>query len=154
MGVGFLTTRHFCIPDTQCKPGLSYDHLTAAGNYIVDKQPEVIIHLGDHWDMPSLSQYDVGKKSFEGRRYKEDIKAGHDGMEALLSPIREYNDKQRRNKEKLYKPRMVFLLGNHEERIERAVEKDAILDGTIGYQDLHLETYGWEVIPISGSNRD
>jgi len=45
------------------------DHLTWAGQYAVDKKPDVIVHIGDHWDMPSLSHYDKGTKSFEGRRY-------------------------------------------------------------------------------------
>jgi hypothetical protein len=138
-------TSHFIIPDTQCKPGLTYEHLTAAGNYIVAKKPEVIVHLGDHWDMPSLSDYDKGKKSYEGRRYKADIEAGKEGMEALLAPIKAYNKQRKKNKEKQYKPRMVFLLGNHEQRIHRAIEKDPILEGTIGYQDFELEKYGWEV---------
>lgn len=140
-------TTHAIIPDTQCKPGLTYEHLRAAGNYILDKKPEVIIHLGDHWDMPSLSEYDKGKKCFEGRRYKDDIKAGHGGMVELLAPIINYNIQQKKNRKPQYKPRMVFLMGNHEERIDRAIEKDAILEGTIGYEDLELDKWGWHVVP-------
>lgn len=137
--------RHFVIPDTQCKPGNNFDHLRAAGNYILDKKPEVIVHLGDHWDMASLSEYDKGKKSFEGRRYKADIDAGHAGMSALLGPIRDWNNSRKRNRKSQYQPRMCFLIGNHEQRIARAIDKDPILEGTIGYQDLKLESYGWEV---------
>ncbi len=140
-------TKHLIIPDTQVKPGVPLHHLRAAGNYIVDKKPDVIIHLGDHWDMPSLSAYDRGKKSFEGRRYRADIEAGHAGMHELLSPIVRYNQARKRAKKPLYRPRMVFLMGNHEERIERAIEADAILEGTIGYEDLELDKYGWEVVP-------
>ena len=40
---------------------------------------------------------------------------------------------------------MVFTLGNHENRINRAVELDAKLDGLMGIQDLQLEQMGWEV---------
>lgn len=139
-------TRHFVIPDIQAKPGLTYEHLTAAGNYIVAKQPEVIIHLGDHFDMESLSSYDKkGSKSFEGRRYKVDIQAGIEAMEALLKPLEEFNEKKRRNKEKQYKPRMVFLIGNHEQRLQRLIEDDPRLEGTVGYQDFQLERFGWEV---------
>lgn len=50
------------IPDTQCKPGINMSHLTHIGKYIVDKKPDVVIHLGDHWDMHSLSSYDKGKR--------------------------------------------------------------------------------------------
>ena len=137
--------KHLVIPDTQCKPNGKTDHLRWAGQYAAEKKPDVIVHLGDHWDMPSLSMYDVGKKSFEGRRYKDDINAGLDGMFDLLTPIREEQDRLRANKKKQWNPRMVFLTGNHEQRIERAVENDAKLEGLISYDDLRLNKLGWEV---------
>jgi hypothetical protein len=49
---------------------------TWAGEYCAEKKPDRIIHIGDHWDMPSLSSFDVGKKAFEGRTYASDIQAG------------------------------------------------------------------------------
>ena len=76
------------IPDTQCKPNQDFEYLRCIGEYIVAKKPGIVVHLGDHWDMPSLSSYNVGKKSYEGRRYKADIQAGKDGMIALLQPMR------------------------------------------------------------------
>ena len=134
------------VPDTQCKPGVDTNYLKWISDYLVDKKPDVIVHLGDHWDMPSLSSYDVGKKSFEGRRYVDDIKAGNDGMDVLTSSLTEYNERQRKNGKKLYNPQKIFLFGNHEQRIERAVNNDAKLDGVIGYQDLLLK--GWETYPF------
>lgn len=136
---------HFVIPDTQVKKGVPINHLTAAGNYVVNKQPDVIIHLGDHWDMPSLSSYDKGTKKAEGRTYQEDIDAGIEGMRAFMQPIWDYNEKRRRNKEKQYKPRMVFLIGNHEERIMRHVNANPELSGKCSYADFQLEQMGWEV---------
>ena len=136
---------HFVIPDTQVKPGVPIDHLTAAGNYAVAKQPDVIIHLGDHWDMPSLSAYDRGTKKAEGRTYQEDIDAGIRGMEAFMRPIWEYNERKKKNKEKQYKPRLVFCLGNHEERIMRHVNANPELYGKCSYKDFRLEEMGWEV---------
>lgn len=134
------------IPDTQVKPGVPTNHLGWAADYAVKHKPDVIVHLGDHWDMPSLSSYDKGKKSFEGRRYVEDVKAGNDGMRALLAPIKAEQDRQRQNKHRVWKPRMVYLMGNHEERIERATNDAAQFDGLIGYDDLDLT--GWEVVPF------
>ena len=138
-------TKHLIIPDTQVKPNGSVEHLKWAGQYAVDKKPDVIVHLGDHWDMPSLSVYDIGKKSFEGRRYADDIAAGIEGMEALMQPILDEQQRLIDNKKKRWNPRLVFTLGNHEQRIERAIESDAKLDGLIGYDDFKLEQYGWEV---------
>jgi hypothetical protein len=129
---------HLVVPDTQCKPGVPLDHLEWAGKYIADRKPDAVIALGDWWDMPSLSSYDAGKKSFEGRMYKADIEAGKEGMRLFMAPIKRMKQK----------PRLVFLIGNHEQRVERAVESDRKLEGTIGYHDFQLEKDGWEVYPF------
>lgn len=136
---------HFVLPDTQVKPGVPTNHLTAAANYIVEKRPQVIVHLGDHFDMPSLSSYDKGSRKAEGTRYQADVDAGIAGMETLLRPIQELQRKQAKQKIKQYKPRMVFLLGNHEDRIARHVNANAELEGKVGFHDLMLEEMGWEV---------
>ena len=141
-------TKHLVIPDTQVKPDHPIEHLRWAGQYAADKKPDVIIHIGDHWDMPSLSSYDVGTRSFEGRRYTNDIAAGIAGMEAFMEPIKEEQQRLIRNKDKRWNPRMVFTLGNHENRIERAINADPKLDGLISYRDFQLEEFGWEVYPF------
>jgi len=137
--------KHLVIPDTQVKPNSPTDHLRWAGLYAAEKKPDVIVHIGDHFDMPSLSSWDVGKKSFEGRRYKDDIEAGIHAMEVFLQPIRDEQQRLKVNKHKQWRPRMVYTLGNHENRIERAIESDPKLDGLIGYKDLQLEEMGFEV---------
>ena len=81
-------TTHLVIPDTQVKPGVPLDHLSWIGEYIVERKPDVVVHLGDHWDFPSLSAYDRGKKAMEGRRYTDDVDAGNEGMNLLTTPIR------------------------------------------------------------------
>ena len=131
------------IPDTQVKPDVKIDHLLYAGKYIASKKPDVVVHLGDHWDMESLCSYDKNKTSFEGRRYKKDIDAGNLAMDLFLQPIKTERERLKVNKKKQWKPRMVFTIGNHEQRIERAIENDCILEDTIGYQDLNLSD--WEV---------
>ena len=138
-------TTHLIIPDCQVRAGDDTGYLTSLGKYIVKKQPDVIVNIGDFADMPSLSSYDIGKKSFEGRRYLNDINASRNAMSALLSPIREFNKKAKKNKEKQYKPRMVLCLGNHENRINRAVNDDPKLDGVLSIKDLQYEEMGWEV---------
>lgn len=137
-------SKHLVIPDTQCKPGVPLQHLKWAGQYIVDKQPDVIVMIGDFADMESLSSYDVGKKSFEGRRYKADIECARKAMGLLLGPIDDYNKK---HPKKPYKPRKVLTLGNHEDRIDRCVQSDPKLEGVLSLKDLGYEEFGWEVIP-------
>lgn len=140
--------RIMVIPDTQVKPGTTLEHLHWAGQYAVDQKPDVIVFIGDHWDMHSLSSYDKGKRSFEGRRYTKDIEAGKQGMDAFLRGLEMYQEDQKKLKnKKMWKPRLIFTLGNHEDRISRAVNDDPKLEGLIGLDDLGLKERGFEVYP-------
>lgn len=137
---------HLIIPDTQCKKGDPTNHLAALGEYIVQHKPEVIVHLGDHADMPSLSSYDKGKGSAEGKRVLEDIDASIDAMNILLKPLVDYQNTELETKGFIsYKPKMVFTLGNHEERIMRHVNNNPELIGFLSYGSLRLKDFGWEV---------
>lgn len=143
---------HVVIPDTQVKPGVRTDHLTWIGQYIVDKYAGDsnvrLIHLGDHADMPSLSSYDKGTKSMEGRRVVADIAAANAGFAQLNYQLYAYNDKRKQNKEKQWWPDRHILLGNHEDRITRAAASDAALDGLLTLDALDYERHGWTVHPF------
>lgn len=141
-------TRHIVIPDCQVKPGQDFTYLRAIGNYIADKRPNVIVNLGDFADMPSLSSYDIGKKSFEGRTYKADVEATLEAMDTLMLPIETEIQRIRNNKKKQWKPKLVFTTGNHENRINRAIELDRKLDGLISIDDLKYKEWGWDVVPF------
>ena len=137
--------RILVIPDCQVKAGVPLEHLTWAGEAICEYRPDVVVNLGDFADMPSLSSHDVkGSKYFEGLRYKTDIQTAKDAMKLLLKPLRDLQSKQKKNKEKVYKPRMVLTLGNHENRIDRAVNNNPTLEGLISTKDLEYEK-DWEV---------
>jgi len=138
----------FVLPDVQCKPGNNMDFLATIGDWIVEKKPDILVCLGDFADLPSLSSYDVGKKSFEGRRYHDDILAANAAMDLLMQPLLQYNRHASKNRKKQYHPRMVFTCGNHEQRILRAIENDPKLDGTISISNLNYTKYGWEVYPF------
>ncbi len=137
--------RILVIPDTQCKEGIPMEHLTWAGKAIVDYLPDVVVHLGDHADMPSLSTYEKkGSKYFEGKRYTADIAAARAGMALLLTPLREYQAKLKKGKRAPYNPRMVFITGNHENRIKKAIDTNPVVEGLISIDDLHYKD-DWEV---------
>jgi hypothetical protein len=135
--------KHMVIPDTQCKPGVPLDHMRWAGEYAAHKMPHQIIHIGDGADMPSLSSYDEGKKSFEGRSYRQDVECWLDALSMFMKPI----NIQKRKMRGRWKPKFDFTLGNHEYRIIRAVEEDRKLEGLISVADLGLERNGWTVHP-------
>ena len=140
--------KHFIIPDCQVRPGDDLNYLRKIGQYVADKQPDVIVCLGDFADMPSLSSYDVGKRQYEGRRYNADIESALRAMSRLMAPIYELKEQQRRNRKKVYSPRLVMTLGNHENRINRAVDNDPKIEGLISVKDLGYEEFGWEVHPF------
>lgn len=132
---------HLILPDQHALPGVSNERADWVGKLILDLRPDVVINMGDSADMPSLSSYDKGRRSFQGRSYRADIDAHLEFQERMWAPIR-------RAKRKL--PRRVFLIGNHEQRIDRALDMSPELEGTIGYNDLDLARYYNDIVPYEG----
>lgn len=121
------------IPDTQCRPGVPLDHLRWCGEYLARQEPDVIVHIGDHADMPSLQTHDgPGNLSFEGKRYQKDVDSAKQGMDLLMNPL---------GKHKL--PHLIFCYGNHEDRISRAIRRDPKLEGLMSLDQLGYKDYGW-----------
>lgn len=128
------------IPDCQVKPGVNTDHLEWCGKYLAIKQPDVVIQIGDFADMSSLNTHDaLGSQRMEGKRYKKDIESVHRAMERFLRHLQSAPG---------WKPRLLLTLGNHEDRITRAITKDPKLEGLMSLDDLQYQQYGWEVFPF------
>lgn len=139
--------RHFLIPDTQVRPGVPLDHLGWVAQALVDYKPDTIVHIGDHWDMPSMSMHDApGSLLMEGARYDDDIKVGNDAFETLCKPMEKEQARLARNKKRAWSPRKVFCFGNHEGRVTRAISKDAKWAGAIG--EHHMVTRDFERHPF------
>lgn len=131
-------SRHLIIPDTQLRPGVETQHIDWAARAIVDYRPDTVIVLGDWWDMHALSTHDApGSAAMENARYWDDVEVGNKAFERLVAPMN-----RRRKKDRKWKPRLVFLFGNHENRIERAVAREPRLTGA--YALHHLNTQGFE----------
>lgn len=135
-------TVHLVIPDPHAHPDHNNDRADWLANLIIDVRPDVVINLGDQFDMASLSGYDKGKRSFVGKSYAKDIKAGLDFSERLWEPVR-------RTKKKL--PHRIFIEGNHEHRIEKALDLNPELVGTIDFEDYGVYDYYDEVVRYNGS---
>jgi hypothetical protein len=127
------TRTHLVIPDLQVTPNTANDHLRWIGMFMLEKKPDVIINIGDMADMASLSSYDKGKKSFEGRRVKEDFDCVKEANEILFERL--INDKHWNHCE------THLTLGNHEDRILRAIENSAEFEGLFGIEDLEYEDF-------------
>lgn len=91
--------------------------------------------------MPSLASYDKGKKSFQGRTYRADIDAHLDFQTRLWDVVKQ-------QKKRL--PYRVFLEGNHEHRIQRAIEYQPELEGVIGLSDLEISRYYDDFVSYEG----
>ncbi len=139
---------HLYIPDNQVKCGVDLDYLRWVGEYIVRKQPDVIVNAGDFADMESLSSYDKGKRTAEGKRVQNDIDVAVKGMKTLLTPLRNLQAEQRALGVTVYKPRMILTLGNHENRINRHVDANPELHGFLSVESLGFKEAGWEVVPF------
>ncbi len=127
---------HIVIPDVQARPGVPLQHLSWISNYIAAKRPNRVICIGDFADMSSLSGYDIGKASAEGRRYKDDLDCTHEAMARLCQFRAEYEPQS-----------MDLTLGNHENRIEREAEAQPKFKGTLSVDDLGYQDFGWTVHP-------
>lgn len=135
---------HVVIGDTQVKEGVPTKHLEWIGRYIVEQfqgQDISVIHLGDHWDMPSLSSYDEGKRCMVGRSYDVDVDAGNKAFALLTSALDKYNEGRKRP----WKPQLHFLMGNHEDRITRAAE---LVSNQFNPKLSDLLTPGWNRHPF------
>ena len=136
-----MSKTHLFVTDIHAHPQHNNKRAEWLGGLINDVKPDVVIVGGDVWDMPSLSSYDKGRKSFQGRTYRADIDAGLDWTDRLFTTVRKAKKKQ---------PRWIYCEGNHEHRINRAIDIQPELEGTIGYADLELERYYDEVVPYVG----
>lgn len=134
---------HLILPDPHSHPDFSNVRAEWFGHLVNDVKPDVVVCIGDLWDMPSLSGYDKGKRSFEGRRYIKDIEAGLDFNDRCWSIVRS-------TKKRL--PLRIFCEGNHEERIKRAINSQPELEGAIGTKDLRLPEFYDVVVEYEGNS--
>lgn len=132
---------HLVIPDPHAHPDFGNRRFDWLGKLILDVKPDVVVNLGDHFDMPSLSGYDKGTKGFEGRRYVKDISAGLDAHERMWAPIKKAKKKM---------PMRVILEGNHEHRVKRAINASPELDGAFGFSDYQFDVYYDHVVEYEG----
>lgn len=130
----------YVIPDTQSKVGVR-NPLIPIAYHICEIRPSMIIHLGDHWDFPSLSQYDKGKKSHRVKTYRQDCEAGNHSMREFFAILDE-------NWKDHHSCKKVILRGNHEHRRDRAIEYGP--DELVDLMELIKPDYtGWdEVVPF------
>jgi Calcineurin-like phosphoesterase len=137
-----MSKTYIIIPDSHAHPDFTNERADWLSKLIIDVKPDVVINIGDQFDMSSLSSYDKGKRDFHGRSYKKDIESGVEFSDRVWGPVKD-------RKKKL--PYRVVLEGNHEHRVERALDLSPELAGTIGFKDYQYDEYYDEVVRYNGS---
>lgn len=132
------SNRHIVIPDGQVRPGVRLNHWEALGRYIDEWRPSTIVCLGDFYDMPSLSKYESDMTVLAARRIEKDIATGDKAWEAFTTP---WLNKQN------YHPRLVYTLGNHEQRWDRLMWEQPAVRGAIREPWGLAKRQGWHVVP-------
>lgn len=106
----------YVIPDRQVRPDVETYYNKSIAMHIAEVKPDIIIDLGDFYDMKSLSYYDKGKKSHEVFNFIDDIEAGDDCDKEFFAWLKQYWPRYK-SKTKRYR-----LSGNHEDRIRKAFD--------------------------------
>ena len=136
---------HLIVPDSHAHPDYNNNRFEWLGKLIHDIKPDVVVNIGDHADLASLSSYDKGKASFNGRNYAKDIESALDAHEKTWYYV---------SKAKKKKPFSVILEGNHEHRIKRVLDMEPHLEGErfgISFKNLEFETFYHQVVEYNGS---
>jgi hypothetical protein len=144
------------IPDAQNAPGHPTDHLVALSNYLMYHKPSWVHDLGDWNDNKAAGRYESdAAKGLHERDVMADLKWAKDCNDILWSKVDKHNRKA--NRQRRYEPRKTRTLGNHEQRLNRLIEKEPWLKGLIfNENNFNEKKHGiecfkfLEIISISG----
>ena len=127
-----------------------------AGKYVVDTKPQHFGLIGDFLTFDSCNSHDKNH-TLRGKRKSsipQDLESGAKAMEAMMTPIVMYNEKQRQQKGKMYKPKKFITTGNHEDRFARYINENPEMHGLYETMLLPIFTrWGFEVVPYGKYHR-
>ncbi len=126
------------VGDAHVEPDQDLSRFEILGKFAVDQRPSVIVVIGDWFGLTSLCAYN-SRLEVEGARVVEDIKAGNDAIDILEAELA---------KDPTYKPRKIYIMGNHDHRIDRVAEEDPRLFGLVGTHLMNWKENGYEVYPF------
>lgn len=87
-----------------------------AKKFIKDEKPDEIILLGDFMDVSSLSSWDLDKKrNMENKRWQKEVAVANKELDFLQK----------------YSKKVTYMGGNHEDRVERYLDKNPEVEGMI-----------------------
>ncbi len=108
------------LPDVHLDETVPKDYLPVK-NFIRATKPDKIILLGDFMDVSALSGWDLDKKrKMENRRWKKEIALANKELDFLQKHCKE----------------IVYIEGNHEDRVQRYLDKNPEMEGLIEVQEM------------------
>ena len=117
---------------------IPYQHapsLNAIEAFCKDYRPDALILGGDFGEFEAVSDWDKGKRQIEGKRIQADFDACNKELDRI--------DKFAKFEEK------IFIMGNHEDRVERFLDVNPVLEGALSVEkSLALKERGYRVIPF------
>lgn len=138
---------HLVIGDVHLKPGTSHDRMRIAGlemeelgrEAMANSQAFRVVFIGDTADMESLSHYDRGKLSGEGRRLQDDLAALGAGLSLFRTAVSD---------EVWAYANTYWVEGNHEYRIQKYVNDHPELEGTLDLGEQFFRPIGITPVPF------
>lgn len=122
------------IPDTQDKPGAPKDHADWIGRWVKDRNPAVVVHLGDGPDMGSCSTHDeAGSLTAEGRSIGADLASWDEWLARFDRASKGWKGKKKVAK------------GNHCRRLDTYINANPETRDTFGPDPFGYARHGWEV---------
>lgn len=134
-----------------------FDRFSAIGKMAHDFKVDAVVNTGDTSDYPSLRAWrgsklaggSGGTKSMENGRVLKDRMAGLEARKMIMAEYRRQLAQHKRNghPERIWQPRWIEPLGNHDESEDLAVEKNPDLEGLLGSQFTidPAREMGWEI---------
>lgn len=132
---------HLVFSDAHAHPDHPNHRADYLGRLILDLRPDVVINLGDLADMASLNSHDKNPEKVAVRNYQRDVDSANEFLERTFRPTRVAKRKR---------PRYITFIGNHEQRISRALSEDPKLRGTVSLGDIESGRYGDTIVDYEG----
>jgi predicted phosphodiesterase len=138
MGLEDMIKSAIILPDVHLTESLPEDYLPVR-KFIQSFKPDKVVILGDFMDVASLSAWDRDKKRLmEGRRFKKEVDTCNNELDYL----------QRCAKDK--KQGVIYLEGNHEDRVNRYLDSNPEMEGLIELPNvLRLKERGIQWYPYT-----
>lgn len=131
--VGLIPDTHWCPTDKKASL-LVADIL---GKYMKAEQPDVIVHIGDANDAGSLSSYDKGKASIEGKRLAKEMQFSRQCLDVFRDALGGHDAE------------LIMTEGNHDgARVSRMYDDEPAMHGVLGDDIWGYEAAGWYTLPF------